>query len=44
MAEIKKYLDLGGLGTFKEGMDTSIDQKDAATLQGGKRLCRFFIG
>lgn len=36
MAEIKKYLDLAGLGTFKEGMDTSVDQKDAATLQSAK--------
>lgn len=36
MAEIKKYLDLDGLSTFKEGMDTSIDQKDAATLQSAK--------
>lgn len=36
MAEIKKYLDLAGLGTFKEGMDTSVDQKDTATLQSAK--------
>lgn len=36
MTEIKKYLDLAGLGTFKEGMDTSVDQKDAATLQSAK--------
>lgn len=36
MAEIKKYLDLAGLGTFKEGMDTSVDQKDATTLQSAK--------
>ena len=36
MAEIKKYLDLAGLGTFKEQMDTSVDQKDATTLQSAK--------
>lgn len=36
MADIKKYLDLAGLGKFKEGMDTSIDQKDATTLQSAK--------
>lgn len=36
MAEIKKYLDLTGLGKFKEGMDASIDQKDAAALQSAK--------
>lgn len=36
MAEIKKYLDLAGLGTFKEQMDTSVDQKDTATLQSAK--------
>lgn len=36
MAEIKKYLDLAGLGTFKEQMDTSVDQKDTTTLQSAK--------
>ena len=36
MAELKKYLDLAGLGTFKDGMDNSIDQKNAITLQNAK--------
>ncbi len=36
MAEIKKYLDLDGVGTLKERMDASVDQKDAATLQSAK--------
>lgn len=36
MAEIKKYLDLPGLSIFKEKMNTSMDQKDAATLQSAK--------
>lgn len=36
MAEIKKYLDLDGVGTLKERMDASVDQKDATTLQSAK--------